>query len=80
VNIFVQGKGLGILDEAGSFGYFVFSVAGALVTLCFQLLELEQEKGKEAQELLEKKQHKLLQFAELEQEVTLLRNENRNLQ
>jgi hypothetical protein len=32
------------------------------VTLCFQLLELEQEKGKEVQELLEKKQHNLLQF------------------
>ena len=47
--------------------------------MCFQLLELEQEKGKEVQELLENKQHNLLQFAELEQEVTLLWNENRNL-
>jgi len=52
----------------------------AVVTLCFQWLELEQEKGKEVQELLEKKQQNLLQFAELQQEVALLRNENRNLQ
>ena len=51
-----------------------------VVTLCFQWLELEQEKGKEMQELLEKKQQNLLQFAELEREVALLRNENRNLQ
>ena len=51
-----------------------------MVALCFQLLELEQEKGKAVEELLEKKQRKLLQFAELEQEVALLRNENRNLQ
>lgn len=50
-----------------------------MVTLCFQLLELEQEKGKEMQELLEKKQLNLLQFAELEREAALLRNENRNL-
>jgi hypothetical protein len=52
----------------------------AVVTLCFQWLELEQEKGKEVQELLEKKQQNMLQFAELEREVVLLRNENRNLQ
>lgn len=52
----------------------------AVVTLCFQWLELEQEEGKEVQELLEKKQQNLLQFAELEREVVLLRNENRNLQ
>ena len=52
----------------------------AVVALCFQWLELEQEKGKEMQELLEKKQQNLLQFGELEREVTLLRNENRNLQ
>lgn len=52
----------------------------AVVTLCFQWLELEQEKGKEVQELLEKKQQNLLQFAELQREVALLRNENRNLQ
>jgi hypothetical protein len=52
----------------------------AIVTLCFQWLELEQEKGKEAQELVEKKQQNVLQFGELEREVALLRNENRNLQ
>jgi hypothetical protein len=52
----------------------------ALVTLCFQLLEHEQEKGKETQELLEKQQHKLLQFSDLEREVALLRKDNRNLQ
>jgi hypothetical protein len=52
----------------------------AVVTLCFQWLELEQEKGKEVQELLEKKQQNVLQFGELEREVALLRNENRNLQ
>ena len=51
-----------------------------MVTLSFQWLELEQEKGKEIQELLEKKQQNMLQFAELEREVVLLRNENRNLQ
>lgn len=51
-----------------------------MVTLCFQWLELEQEEGKEVQELLEKKQQNLLQFAELEREIALLRNENRNLQ
>lgn len=50
-----------------------------MVTVCFQWLELEQEEGKEVQELLEKKQQNLLQFAELEREVALLRNENRNL-
>ena len=50
-----------------------------MVTLCFQLLELEQEKGKEVQELLEEKQLNLLQFAELEREAALLQNENRNL-
>ena len=50
-----------------------------MVTLCFQLLELEHEKGKEVQELVEKKQHNLLQFAELEREAVLLRDENRNL-
>jgi len=52
----------------------------AVVTLCFQCLELEQEEGKEVQELLEKRQQNLLQFAELEREIALLRNENRNLQ
>jgi aspartate oxidase len=52
----------------------------AVVTLCLQWLELEQEKGKEVQELVEKKQQSLLQFAELEREVALLRSENRNLQ
>lgn len=52
----------------------------AVVILCFQWLELEQEKGREVQELLEKKQQNLLQFAELEREVAFLRNENRNLQ
>ena len=50
-----------------------------MATLCFQCLELEQEEGKEVQELVEKKQQNLLQFAELEREVALLRNENRNL-
>jgi hypothetical protein len=53
----------------------------ALVTLCFQMLELEKEKRKEAQELLEKQQqHNLLQFAELKQEVACLQYENRSLQ
>jgi FtsZ-binding cell division protein ZapB len=51
----------------------------ALATLCFQLLELEQEKGKEEHELLET-QHNRLQFAELKREVAFLRDENRNLQ
>ena len=52
----------------------------ALVALCFQLLDLEQEKQKEAKELLEKQQHNLLKNAELKQEIAILRNENRNLQ
>lgn len=51
-----------------------------MVNLCFQLLEPEQEKGKEVQELLEKQQHNLLQFAELKREVAFLRDENRSLQ
>jgi uncharacterized small protein (DUF1192 family) len=53
----------------------------ALVTLCFQILELEKKKRKETQELLEKQQQlNLLQLAELEQEVTFLQYENRGLQ
>ena len=43
----------------------------ALVTLCFQMLELEKVKQQEAQEL---------QFAQLKKEVALVQCENRNLQ
>lgn len=42
-----------------------------LVTLCFQMLELEKDKQQEAQEL---------QFAEMKREVAFLQYENRNLQ
>jgi FtsZ-binding cell division protein ZapB len=53
----------------------------ALVTLCFQMLELEKEELKEAQELLEKQQqHNLSQFAGLKKEIAYLQCENRSLQ
>ncbi|PNF32552.1 hypothetical protein B7P43_G02419 [Cryptotermes secundus] len=42
-------------------------------------LELEKEKGEEARELLEKQQHNLMRLPDLEREVALLRDENRNL-
>jgi hypothetical protein len=45
----------------------------------FQELELEKEKGEEAGELLEKQQHSLMRLPDLEREVALLRDENRNL-
>jgi len=43
----------------------------ALVTFCFQVLELEKEKQQEAQEL---------QFAEMKREMAFLQYENRKLQ
>jgi len=43
----------------------------ALVTLCFQMLELEKDKQQEAQEL---------QCAEMKRELAVLQYENRNLQ
>jgi hypothetical protein len=45
----------------------------------FQELELEQEKGEEARELLEKQQRNLMRLPDLEREAASLRDENRNL-
>jgi hypothetical protein len=42
-------------------------------------LELEKEKAEEARERVEKQQHNLMRLPDLEREVALLRDENRNL-
>ncbi|XP_021932556.1 mitotic spindle assembly checkpoint protein MAD1 isoform X3 [Zootermopsis nevadensis] len=44
-----------------------------------QELKLEQDKGEETRELLEKQHHNLMRLPDLEREVASLRDENRNL-